>query len=124
MCKKDLSAGEFELMEVLWEKGEATAREMQHALGANRKLAATTIATMLMRMRKKGCIQAREGPIGRIYHAMVERDQVVQRKVNDLVNRFLGGDIRPLLTYIAEDRGLSAEEFKELEKIVKSRKED
>jgi BlaI family transcriptional regulator, penicillinase repressor len=120
MNKKDLSATEFELMEILWEKGEATAREIQTALEPNRPLAATTIATLLMRMRKKGCIVAREGGTARIYRPTVERGQVVQRKVNDLVTRFLGGDIRPLLTYIAEDRGLSAEQLVELEKIVES----
>ena len=124
LSKKDLSPTEFELMEILWQKGEATAREIQEALGRKRKLAHTTIATLLSRMRTKGCIEANEGDGARVYRPTVVRDQVVRRKVDELVKSILGGDIRPLLAYIAEDRGLSQEQLAELEEITKSGKED
>jgi predicted transcriptional regulator len=54
----------------------------------------------------------------------VEKDQVVRRKIKDLVQRVLGGDLAPLAAYIAEDRQLTAEQIKVLEDVLKSRKEE
>lgn len=124
MSKKDLSPVEFELMEILWDRGEATAREIQEALGQDRRLASTTIATLLSRMQKKGCLVFLKGKHARVYRPSVTRNQVIKGKLAEVIKRFLGDDISPLLSYIAEDRGLSAEELKALENIVKSAEED
>jgi len=124
LAKKDVSPLEFELMEVLWRKGEATAKEIQTALAPERPLAQTTVATLLMRMTQKGCIAYREGNSARMYRPLVPRDQVVRRKLDDLVQTVLGGDISPLVSYIAEHHRLTPEQIGSLKSILKSGKEE
>jgi predicted transcriptional regulator len=124
MEKRDLSPAELELMEILWEKGCATAKEIQAAFDPSQRPAYSTIATVLSRMREKGYIDAQEKNFAFEYRPLVEKGQVVRRKIRDLVERVLGGDIAPLAAYIAEDRQLTAEQIKILEEIVKSGKEE
>ncbi|MHB0999290.1 MAG: BlaI/MecI/CopY family transcriptional regulator [Armatimonadota bacterium] len=121
--RKDLSPAELELMEILWKKGCATAKEIQAAFSLHKKPAYTTIATVLSRMREKGYVDAQERNFAFEYRPLVAREQVVRRKIKDLVERVLGGDIKPLAAYIAEDRQLTAEQIKTLEDILRSKRE-
>lgn len=121
---KDLTPAELELIEILWRLGSATAKEIQASFGSHKKPAYTTVATVLSRMRTKGYVDAQEKNFAFVYRAMVQKDQVFRRKVSDLVERVMGGDIAPLAAYIAENRQLTEEQIKVLQDIVKSCKEE
>ena len=54
-----LTAPQLALLKVLWERSEATVAEMQRALHAARPLAASTIATLLSRLEKRGIVAYR-----------------------------------------------------------------
>ncbi len=58
------------------------------------------------------------------FRPLVKREHVIKRKLDDLVNKVLGGDVSPLAAYIAENRNLTAEQIKTFEEIVRSAKED
>ena len=117
---RDLPQAQFEVMEVLWEKGEATIREVHAVLSARRKLAYTTVATLLTRMRGKGYVRAREKNFAYVFRPLVTREQVIDRKLDDFITRVLRGDVAPLAAYIAENRDLTPEQVKALEEIVGS----
>jgi len=121
---RDLPQAEFEVMDVLWDRGEATVKDVLAALGSERKLAYTTVATLLNRLRDKGYVDAEERSFAYVYRPLVPREQVVQRKLDDLVRRVLGGSIGPLAAYIAEKRNLTAEQIRALEEIVGSTSEE
>ena len=117
---RDLPQAEFGVMDVLWEKGEATVKQVQSALSARRKLAYTTVATLLSRLREKGYVEAEERNFAYVFRPLVGREQVVRRKLDDLVKQVLGGDVAPLAAYIAENRELTPEQVDALEEIVRS----
>ena len=121
---RDLPQGEFEVMDALWDRGEATVKEILSALGSGRKLAYTTVATLLNRLRDKGYVEAEERNFAYVYKPLVPREQVVRRKLDDLVARVLGGSMGPLAAYIAEKRNLTPEQIKMLEEIVGSDSEE
>ena len=121
---RDLPQGEFEVMDALWDRGEATVKEILSALGSGRKLAYTTVATLLNRLRDKGYVEAEERNFAYVYKPLVPREQVVRRKLDDLVARILGGSMGPLAAYIAEKRNLTPEQIKMLEEIVGSDSEE
>lgn len=121
--KPDLSPAEFEVMDVIWRRGHATAKEIQAELRPERDLAYSTVCTLLSRIREKGYVEAVEKNFAYEYHPLVERDQAARRKLSDLVDRIFGGDIAPLATYIVENRKLTPEQIKVLEEIVESDKE-
>jgi BlaI family transcriptional regulator, penicillinase repressor len=120
LSKKDVSPLEFELMEVLWRNGEATSREILDSLRAQRALAHTTIATLLMRMRRKGCVDYSDDGGVRIYRPLVSRDEIVRSKLDDLVQGVMGGNVTPLLEYVADYHELTQEQIEQLEDILLS----
>lgn len=121
---KDLSGAEFEVMDILWREGEATGREIHAKIEKRRKLAYTTVLTLLTRLREKGYVQTEERNFAYVFRPLVERAQVVRRKLDDLVGSVLGGSLGPLAAYITENRKLTPEQFEALEEIIESESEE
>lgn len=118
--KADLSPAEFEIMEILWKKGHATVKEIQAELGKKRKLARTTISTFLTRMRDKQYVEAQEKNFAYEFRPLIDRNLLARMKLDDVVERILGGDIAPLAAYIVDNRNLTPEQLKCMEEIVES----
>jgi len=116
----NLAPAEFELMEILWAKGECSTKQVLTALPENRKLAYNTVRTVLNRMLDKGYVEAREHNFAYVYRPLVQREQVEDRKLDDVVNDFLGGRLAPLAVFIAKKKKLKPEQLKVLEEIIKS----
>lgn len=121
---RDLPQAEFEVMDVLWRAGEATGKEIHARLGKRRKIAYTTLLTLLSRLREKGYVEVEERNFAYVFRPLVGREQVVRRKLDDLVNRVLGGSLGPLAAYITENRKLTPEQLAALDEIVKSEGEE
>ena len=122
--KPDLSPGEFEIMDVLWRLGQASVRQIREALWPRKQLSHSAIATVLSRMKEKGYVDAREKNFAWQFRPLAERDQVVRRKLDDLVDRLLGGDIAPIAAYLAETRDLTPEQIQALQEIVEAGREE
>ena len=121
---RDLPQAEFEVMDVLWARGEATAREVQSELAKKRRtLAKNTVGTLLARLREKGYVEAEERDFAYLFRPTVPREQVVRRKLDDLVSQVLGGDLGPLTLYIADKRRLTPQGLAALEELLRSESE-
>jgi BlaI family penicillinase repressor len=93
------------IMQVLWERGEATTADVHAALLAERGLAYTTIATMLRKMEDKGVIAHR---------ATVTEDLVRRSMVGELVERLFGGDPKALVAHLVAEHEIDAADVREL----------
>src|SRR5690606_34948679 len=95
-------------------------KEVLEALTKEPRPAYTTVATLLTRLKEKGYVEAEERNFAYVFRPLVKRDQVVRRKLDDLVQRVLGGAVAPLAAYIAENRNLTPEQIETLEEIIRS----
>jgi predicted transcriptional regulator len=122
----DLAPAEFEIMEILWGKGRASTKEVVAALPDSRKLAYNTVATVLARLREKGYVEAKVENFAYVYSPLINRNQVENRKLDDLVNRVLRGNLSALAVYIAKKRKLTPDQIAALEDIIEAKpdKED
>ena len=110
-------------MGIVWQKGTVTVRDVWTELSRRRNLNYKTVATLLMRLRERGYVEAEEKNFVYVFHPLVPRDQVVNSKLDDLVNKTLGGDLTPLALYMAKHGDkLTPEQICTLEEIVKSAK--
>jgi BlaI family transcriptional regulator, penicillinase repressor len=119
-----LSRGEMEVASVLWRLGEGTVRQVFDTFPMGREIDFSTVQTYLRRLEAKGYAKTRlEGRV-RVYTPTVKPGTVKSETVNDLVDRLFGGETMSLVRHLVEDKSFSAEELKELRRLVRKLKED
>lgn len=104
---KGMPETEWDLLEVLWDKETATAREVAEALSETRGWAYSTVKTMLDRMVGKELVAARK--VGSVweYRAAVERTDARLGAWRRFVDTVFGGSLVPALEFLAKDAKLS-----------------
>lgn len=119
---KDLPHSQMQIMEVLWQKGEATIREVHTEMAGKRKLAYQTVAVLLYRLRDRKYVESEERESVLVFRPLVDKDAIVNRKLDDLVSKVLGGSLAPLALYVARNPDLTPEQIAALEQIAESLK--
>jgi BlaI family penicillinase repressor len=109
------------IMAVLWSRGEATTAEV-HAALPERRLAFTTIATMLRKMEDKGVVAHRSEGRAFVYRATVSEDQVRRSMVGELVERLFGGDPRALVAHLVSENEIDPGDLHDLRGRLRSGK--
>ena len=110
-----LSAGELEILQMLWRDGPVTISEARR--GLRRRIGYTTVQTRLNRLAEKGVI-ARTAERPAKYQAAVAPEVVTSGYFKLLLERVSGGSIVPLVAHLIKDRKLSAEEIAALRRLV------
>jgi BlaI family transcriptional regulator, penicillinase repressor len=110
-----LSAGEMEILAMLWERGALTLSEAHQALG--RPVGYTTMQTRLNRLVAKKVVTRSDGRPAR-YVAAVSAEAVGTGHLDLLVERIRGFKIVPLVAHLVRDRRLTAEELRELKQLI------
>ncbi len=109
-------------MKVVWRKGEATVRDVYETLLGRRKIAYTTVMTMMRILEAKGYLKTRRGDRAYVYLPARSETAVVRSMVRDFIDRLFGGSATPLLVHLVKDRRLSAEDLEEIERLIKETK--
>ena len=109
-------------MKVIWRRGEATVRDVYEEMLAQRKIAYTTVMTMMGILEDKGYLTKTQGERAYIYRPTQPRQRVVGAMVQEFVNRVFDGSAKPLLLQLVEGRHLSKKEVDEIAKILDERK--
>lgn len=119
MAAPKLSKLEFQIMEVLWTRGESSIREIQNAFPEKRKPAYTTIQTTVYRLEGKDAVK-RLKKVGNfhVFAATVSRNAAQRRLIDDLLALF-GGGTQLLMAHLVESGKLSLDEVKEAEKTLR-----
>ena len=113
-----LSAGEWQIMECLWEKQPRTLMEMVRAIAPVTGWSKSTIVTMVTRPENKGAVTYAEGGRARQYSAAVLREQAALQETESLLHRIYRGSVGMMVNTLADSRGLSQEDIEELSAIL------
>ena len=106
-------------MRIVWRKRHATVRDVYETLQEKRRIAYTTVMTMMRVLEKKGHVKARRENRAFVYRASRPERQVVRSMVREFVDRVFNGSAQPLLVHLVEDRKLSPKELEELERLIR-----
>jgi BlaI family penicillinase repressor len=117
-----LSAGEMEIMDMLWEHGAVTLSEAHQALAARRPLGYTTVQTRLNRLVGKGVVSRTSLRPAR-YAAIVPPHAVGARHIDVLLEKIRGFRVVPLVAHLIRERKLSPEEVAELKRLINENEE-
>ena len=117
-----LSTVQTEIMNVIWEKGEATVSEVQKRLAARRELARNTVQTLLSRLERKGWLRHTEDRNTFLYTATVKKGATVQDMVARLVDTAFDGSAEGLIMALLDGRGISQDERTRIQELINSAK--
>jgi BlaI family transcriptional regulator, penicillinase repressor len=109
-----MTDGELRLMNVLWERGQATVGEIVEALKATPRPAYNTVLTLLRIMEKKGYVSHRKDGRAFTFLPTVARADASRSALQMLVNRFFEGSPRLLMLNLLEDEQLAPEMLRQL----------
>jgi BlaI family transcriptional regulator, penicillinase repressor len=109
------------ILKVLWAQREATAADVHAALEPQRGLAPTTIATMLMKLEKKGVVRHYVDGRRFVYQPAVSEQQVRRSMVSELRERLFAGDTTAFVSHLLSEHEIDPEELGEIRRMIASR---
>jgi BlaI family transcriptional regulator, penicillinase repressor len=113
-----LSEAQMEIMNVVWNRGEATVADVWKALESQRKVARSTVLTMLARLQEKGWLCCDEEGHAFRYRAAVPREATLGQVVRRLVDTAFAGSAEGLVMALLHGRGVSKEEARRIKKMI------
>lgn len=113
-----LSDSEWQIMNALWHKHPATAREVQENLPGDTKWAYTTIKTMLTRLVNKKVVSESKTGNTSVYEPLLDSSQARRSAMRTLIDQVFQGAIEPMLGLMAEEKTLTEEQRKRLKELL------
>src|SRR5262245_51342599 len=112
------TAGELEVLKVLWDRGPSTVRDVMDVLNEARPRAYTSVMSLLNVMTEKGLLVRQ--PQGRafIYRPKSDRQRTLRRMVGDLLGRAFEGSTSQLVAHLLDQSRPSADELNEIRRAI------
>lgn len=114
-----LTPQELEIMKIVWQLEAATVRDVYEALLAQRKIAYTTVMTIMNILEEKHYLKKRRQDRAYVYQPTQPRQRVMRAMVREFVSRVFNGSAEPLLVHLIEDRRLSAKDLQEVRRMIR-----
>ncbi|MBN2090947.1 BlaI/MecI/CopY family transcriptional regulator [candidate division KSB1 bacterium] len=119
-----LSDFEWSLMKIVWEKKEATVKEVwQRAFPAEEK-AYTTVQTYMERMVEKGLLKKRKLGLVNFYSARISQQVLMKKSTETLADRIFNGSIGQFAAFLLKDCQLSEKELEEIKKLINEKEDE
>jgi len=106
------------IMRVLWANQEATVAQVHEALLPDRGLAPTTVATMLVKMEKKGVVRHHSEGRRFVYSPNVTEREVKRSMVGELTERLFAGNVTALVSHLLVEHETNPAEIEELKRLI------
>jgi predicted transcriptional regulator len=106
------------VMRALWERGECTVVEVQEALAPGRRLAQTTVATILTRLEKRGVVEHRSAGRQFVYRPRVTEPEVRRSMVSELTSLLFDGSPAALISHLLAEREIAREDLDEVKRLI------
>src|SRR6476646_11635966 len=113
-----LTASQLTVMQVLWSRDEASVTDVQRAM-TGRRLALTTVATMLVRLEQRGLVSHRAEGRHYIYRSRVSPAEVRETVTRALLRNRCDGDVAAFVGQLLDARKLTREEPADLQRLVR-----
>lgn len=113
-----LTDSEQSIMEVLWQKGEASVREIADALSEGKPTAYTTVQTMCKILAEKGHAEFRKEGKAFIYSASISRKDAQKGALTSLLNRFFGGSPEVLAQHLMQETDIELRDLEALQQKI------
>jgi len=120
MRKPKLTKAELQIMQVLWNRGALSVREIQDAFPEQKRPAFTTVQTVVYRLEAKKAIRiAKKVGNANVFEPVMSRTVAGNSLIDDLLG-FFGGRVEPVIARLIESGKLTMEDIKDAEEALRS----
>ena len=119
-----LSDLQLSIMQILWERGEASVTRVHDDLRRERPLAPTTVATVLSRLEKRGLVEHHSSGRQVIYRPLVSQNEVQRSMVAELTERLFQGDAAELVNHLLSSRDMDAGDVARVRSLLEARERE
>lgn len=117
--KKSLTKAELRLMNILWDKGEATVCDLVQEL-PDPKPAYTTVLTVMQVLTKKKIVEPNRLGKVNVFHPLMSRDQYISGFMEETRNTLFQGSLKNFLMFFARNEKIDKEELREILKEMEN----
>jgi len=122
MAANPLANAELSVMELLWDHGSLTARQIQDKLyGESDRSQHGTVQRLLQRLEDKELVEREKVGVSNAFSACISREHYAGSQLESLVDRLTGGSIAPLLSHLIDQKRLSRAELRRIREILDGR---
>jgi len=114
----ELTEAEWEIMKVVWEKEPCAAGTVQEELARDRDRAYSTVKTTMDRMVEKGFLRIERIRNLQLFSSCVSEIEARRGEFRRMLKRAFDGALTPMMQFLIEHEGLSAEEASQLRELV------
>jgi BlaI family penicillinase repressor len=124
MGETQLGRMQFRIMQVLWDRGRASARDITDALNEAEPVAHSTVQTLLRQLETKGAVGHEADNRTFVFFPRLREDKVKRTAALDLLDRVFGGNVGSLVAHLLGNERLSRDELDDLRRLIDQRGRD
>jgi BlaI family penicillinase repressor len=109
---------QLQIMQALWRRGRATAREITDELSRDAPIAHSTVQTLLRKLEAKGAVAHEVEDRTFVFRALHQQEEVATSAARDLLARVFHGSVSGLVAHLLRHEHISAEELQRLRELV------
>lgn len=113
-----------EVMEIVWNLGEATVAQVHERIMLNRKVTYTTVLVAMQKLDKKGWLKHRTEGRAYVYEPGRSREKAHGNLLNDVLKQAFEGDPHLMLSHLLDQHPMSDSELSELKKLIESKRKE
>jgi predicted transcriptional regulator len=116
---QDITEGELAVLQVLWDRPAASIRQITEALyPRNTASHYGTVQKQLERLEGKGFVRRDRSLFVHLFSAAVDRDALVGRRLDAVMDKLCGGSLEPILTHLLRAPKLTDEQRRRLRELI------
>lgn len=118
MNSKQLGRVQLQIMQVLWDRGRANAREITDALNKSNEIAHSTVQTLLRQLEAKQAIAHDVEERTFVFYPLIKENKVTRQATRELINEIFDGSAAGLVAYLLENEKIPKSELQQLRKLI------
>lgn len=124
MADVAISDAEWQVMQVIWRLGKATAAEVIAELAESTDWSHRTVRTLLGRLVEKEILTTVDDGNRYIYRPLVSRQKCIRAESRSFLKRVFTGNAAELLVHFAQDAQITPEQIDELKRVLDAKRSD
>jgi BlaI family penicillinase repressor len=111
---------QLQIMQALWQHGEATARQITEDLSQTSPIAHSTVQTLLRKLEAKGAVSHEARDRTFFFRPLYRQADVTESATRDLLSRVFAGSVYSLVSHLLKSENVSPEELARLRQLIDS----